>query len=36
MKFNNSIKSITYIYNKMSNFGKILLLIALLLAILSC
>jgi len=33
MKFNNSIKSITNIYNKMSNFGKILLLIALLLAI---
>jgi len=33
MKFNNSIKSITYFYNKMSNFGKILLLIALLLAI---
>jgi len=33
MKFNNSIKSITYIYNKMSNFGKMLLLIAILLAI---
>lgn len=33
MKFNNSIKSITNIYNKMSNFGKILLLVSLLLAI---
>lgn len=33
MKFNNSIKSITNIYNKMSNFGKILLFVTLLLAI---
>ena len=33
MKFNNSIKSITNIYYKMSNFGKILILVAVLLGI---
>jgi len=33
MKFNSSIKSITNIYKKMSNFGKILLFIAMLLII---
>lgn len=31
MKFNSSIKSITNIYNKMSNFGKILLFIVIFL-----
>ena len=31
MKFNSSIKSVTNMYKKMSNFGKILLFIALLL-----
>ena len=33
MNFKNSIKSITNIYYKMSNFGKLLILVALLLAI---
>ena len=33
MKFNNSIKSISNIYNKMSNFGKLLIIVAILLAI---
>jgi len=33
MKFNNFIKSITNIYYKMSNFGKLLILVAILLAI---
>ena len=31
MKINQSIKSITNVYNKMTNFGKILLFIAILL-----
>jgi SAM-dependent methyltransferase len=31
MKFNNTIKSITNVYNKMSNFGKILIFITILL-----
>ena len=31
MKFSSSIKSITNIYKRMSNFGKILLFIALIL-----